>query len=167
VPAPTTGLRPGASADPRVCISVGTAVGGAWRASRTLTGSVSLALTSVLSADYPSRWTPPNRRSTGDQPAADSGAPPPSASGIWAVAPSALARLRRALTAALAQGGYLDLKLLHKFNGGACPVWWVALAPFVRKIQIRDEDATEYQGFGWLAGEMTELDRRGGASVFD
>ena len=34
--------------------------------------------------------------------------------------------------AALAKLGHLDPRLLHSFNGGACPVWWAALAPFVR-----------------------------------
>ena len=33
--------------------------------------------------------------------------------------------------AALARGGHLDPKLLHTYNGGVCPVWWVALAPFI------------------------------------
>jgi hypothetical protein len=69
--------------------------------------------------------------------------------------------------AALAQGGHLDPRLLHQFNGGACPVWWVALAPFVRKVRIDNQDATEYQGFERLAVKMAELDRRAGASVFD
>ncbi len=31
--------------------------------------------------------------------------------------------------AALARGGHLDPALLHTYNGGVCPVWWVALAP--------------------------------------
>ena len=69
--------------------------------------------------------------------------------------------------AALAQAGHLDPRLLHQFNGGACPVWWVALEPFVRKVRIENEDPTEYRGFEWLAGKMAELDRRAGASVFD
>jgi hypothetical protein len=69
--------------------------------------------------------------------------------------------------AALAQGGHLDPRLLHQFNGGACPVWWVALAQFVAKVRIDNQDATEYQGFEWLAVKMAELDRQAGASIFD
>jgi hypothetical protein len=69
--------------------------------------------------------------------------------------------------AALAQGGHLDAKLLHSFNGGACPVWWTALAPFVRKVRIQNADPTEYSKFEWLAGVMAELDRRAGASDFN
>ena len=68
-------------------------------------------------------------------------------------------------TAALVRGGYLDPKLLYGFNGGACPVWWVALTPWVRKLRTLAEDPTELHGFEWLAGAMAEMDRRGGASV--
>jgi len=35
---------------------------------------------------------------------------------------------------ALARGGHHDPKLLHSFNGGACPVWWTALAPFCQEV---------------------------------
>jgi hypothetical protein len=69
--------------------------------------------------------------------------------------------------AALAQGGHLDPTLLHQFNGGACPVWWVALAPFVGKVRVINENPTEYRGFQRLADEMSKLDLRAGAGVFD
>ena len=68
---------------------------------------------------------------------------------------------------ALARRGHLDPTLLHTYNGGACPVWWVALAPFIRRYRTELEDETEYQHFEWLAAKMSELDRRNGASVFD
>jgi hypothetical protein len=68
---------------------------------------------------------------------------------------------------ALARTGHLDPKLLHTYNGGACPVWWVALAPFIRRYRTELEDETEYQHFEWLAAKMSELDRRNGASAFD
>ena len=64
-------------------------------------------------------------------------------------------------------GGHIDLKLLHSFNGGACPVWWVALAPFIRKLRAQNADPTEYRGFARLAESMAVLDRRTGASEFD
>ena len=35
----------------------------------------------------------------------------------------------------LARSGHVDPKLLHDYNGGACPVWWAALAPIVRKVR--------------------------------
>jgi hypothetical protein len=69
--------------------------------------------------------------------------------------------------AALAQGGHLDPALLHQFNGSACPVWWVALAPFVGKVRVINENPTEYRGFQRLADEMRKLDLRTGAGVFD
>ena len=69
--------------------------------------------------------------------------------------------------AALAQGGHLDPTLLHQYNGGACPVWWVALAPFVGKYRVINESPTEYRGFQRLADEMAKLDLRTGAGVFD
>ena len=69
--------------------------------------------------------------------------------------------------AALARGGHLDPKLLHTYNGGACPVWWVALAPFVRQVRVINDDETEYKYFEWLAEAMAELDRRAGASSFN
>jgi len=69
--------------------------------------------------------------------------------------------------AALARGGHLDPKLLHLYNGGACPVWWAALSPFVEKVRTDNQDATEYQSFEWLAAKMAELDRRAGSSAFD
>ena len=69
--------------------------------------------------------------------------------------------------AALAQGGHLDPTLLHQYNGGACPVWWVALAPFVGKYRVINENPTEYRGFQRLADEMGKLDLRAGAGVFD
>jgi hypothetical protein len=68
--------------------------------------------------------------------------------------------------AALARGGHLDPKLLHTYNGGACSVWWVALAPFVRRRRAELEDETEFMGFEWLAGVMTELDLRAGTTAF-
>jgi hypothetical protein len=69
--------------------------------------------------------------------------------------------------AALARGGHIDPKLLHTYNGGVCPVWWVVLAPFIRQLRAVNEDETEYNNFEWLAGVMAELDRRAGASAFD
>jgi hypothetical protein len=69
--------------------------------------------------------------------------------------------------AALARGGHLDPKLLQADNGGAVPVWWVALAPFVHSRRAELRDATEFQQFEWLAGVMAGLDRRAGASVLD
>ena len=69
--------------------------------------------------------------------------------------------------AALVRGGHLDPKLLHAYNGSACPVWWVALAPFVRNLREANEYQTEYSNFEWLAGVMDELDRGAGAGVFD
>ena len=69
--------------------------------------------------------------------------------------------------AALARGGHLDPALLHAYNGGACPIWWVALAPWVRQLRAGNEDETEYNNFEWLAGVMDELDRRAGASAFN
>ena len=68
---------------------------------------------------------------------------------------------------ALTHGGHIDPKLLHSFNGGACPVWWAALAPFVRKLRTEYGDPTEYREFEWLAGSMRAMDRRVGASAFD
>ena len=68
---------------------------------------------------------------------------------------------------ALARDGHFDPNLLHRYNGGACPVWWVALAPFVRKVRVQNGDPTEYSQFEWLAGVMAVLDRRAGASTFD
>ena len=68
--------------------------------------------------------------------------------------------------AALARGGHLDPKLLHTYNGGACSVWWVALAPFVRRRRAELEDETEFKGFEWLAQVMTELDLRAGTAEF-
>ncbi len=69
--------------------------------------------------------------------------------------------------AALARGGHLDPKLLHTYNGGVCPVWWVVLAPFIHQVRAVNEDETEYNNFEWLAGVMAELDRRAGASLFN
>ena len=69
--------------------------------------------------------------------------------------------------ASLVRGGHLDPNLLHAYNGSACPVWWVALAPFVRSFRDANEYQTEYMNFEWLAGVMDELDRRAGAGVFD
>jgi len=69
--------------------------------------------------------------------------------------------------AALVRGGHLDPKLLHAYNGGACPVWWVALAPFVRNFRAANEYQTEYANFEWLARVMDELDRGAGAGVFN
>ncbi len=69
--------------------------------------------------------------------------------------------------AALTDGGHIDLKLLHSFNGGACPVWWVALAPFIRKLRAQNADPAEYLGFARLAESMAVLDRQTGASAFD
>jgi hypothetical protein len=69
--------------------------------------------------------------------------------------------------AALARTGHLDPKLLHAYNGGVCPVWWVVLAPFIHQLRAVNEDETEYNNFEWLAGVMAELDRRAGASAFD
>jgi uncharacterized protein DUF4760 len=69
--------------------------------------------------------------------------------------------------AALARGGHLDPKLLHTYNGGVCPVWWVVLAPFIHQLRVLNEDETEYSNFEWLAQVMAELDRRAGASVFN
>jgi len=68
---------------------------------------------------------------------------------------------------ALTQGGHLDPTLLHQYNGSACPVWWVALAPFVGKVRAINENPTEYRGFERLAGEMDKLDLRTGAGAFD
>jgi hypothetical protein len=69
--------------------------------------------------------------------------------------------------AALTHGGHVDPKLLHSFNGGACPVWWAALAPFIRQLRTAYHDPTEYREFEWLAGSMSDMDRRVGASAFD
>lgn len=67
----------------------------------------------------------------------------------------------------LVKGGHVDPTLLHNFHGGACPVWWVALAPFIAGLRDLYGDPTEYGNFEWLAGTMAELDRRAGASAFD
>jgi PAS domain-containing protein len=67
---------------------------------------------------------------------------------------------------ALAQGGHIDAKLLHAYNGGACPVWWVALAPYIKRLRSTRNDPTEYLAFERLSGVMAELDRRAGADVF-
>ena len=69
--------------------------------------------------------------------------------------------------AALALGGHLDPTLLHEYNGSACPVWWVALAPFVGKVRAINENPTEYRGFQRLADAMSKLDLRSGAGAFD
>ena len=68
---------------------------------------------------------------------------------------------------ALAFAGHVDRLLLHGFNGGACPVWWVALGPLVRELRIAHDDPTEYRRFEWLADQMDTLDRRAGANAFD
>jgi hypothetical protein len=68
---------------------------------------------------------------------------------------------------ALVKLGHVDAKLLYSFNGGACPLWWAALAPLVRRLRTEWGDPAEFEAFETLAARMTEFDRRGGASLFD
>ena len=68
-------------------------------------------------------------------------------------------------SAALVRGGHLDPKLLHSFNGGACPVWWVALAPVLGKLRAESGDPTEWELFEGLAEAMTRMDQRAGVGV--
>jgi hypothetical protein len=67
----------------------------------------------------------------------------------------------------LVHAGHIDARLLHDFNGGACPVWWVVAEPTIRKLRTDYGDPTEYSKFEWLAGVMAALDAKRGASAFD
>jgi hypothetical protein len=60
----------------------------------------------------------------------------------------------------LVNAGHIEAKLLHDFNGGACPVWWVALEPTIRQLRTDYGDPTEYAEFEWLAGAMSALDAK-------
>ena len=68
---------------------------------------------------------------------------------------------------ALATTGNVDLKLLHAFNGGACPVWWVALAPVIQQLRADTGNPEEYRAFERLSAAIDRLDIRTGAGQFD
>jgi hypothetical protein len=88
----------------------------------------------------------------------------------WADVPPGAANLIGAYwerIGALVHAGHVNPRLLHSFVGGACAVWWVGLAPYVRKRRIDIDDPTEMEHFERLAASMSELDRRRGARAFD
>jgi hypothetical protein len=62
----------------------------------------------------------------------------------------------------LARRRHLDPNLLWQGSGNECATWWVALAPFARTRRAA-VGPTQYEHFEWLAGVMSEFDRRAGA----
>jgi hypothetical protein len=64
--------------------------------------------------------------------------------------------------ATLAREGHRDTKLLYQLSPQVPQIWWLLLAPWIRKIRA-DAGAGFLENLEWLAGVMAEMDRRAGS----
>jgi hypothetical protein len=65
--------------------------------------------------------------------------------------------------ATLARDGHRDTKLLYQLQPQIPQIWWLLLAPWIRKGRAEFGDLRLYENFEWLAGVMAAMDRRAGA----
>jgi hypothetical protein len=64
--------------------------------------------------------------------------------------------------ATLYRTGHLNLKLLARHNTYGAQGWWTTLEPSIRAARISSGRLGECENFEWLAGYMSEVDRRAG-----
>lgn len=64
--------------------------------------------------------------------------------------------------ATLARDGHRDTKLLHQLQPHIPQIWWLLLAPWIRKKRAEFGDPRVFENFEWLAGVLAEMDRRAG-----
>jgi hypothetical protein len=69
--------------------------------------------------------------------------------------------------AILARGRHIDRELLWNFVGAECVTWWSTLAPFTRRVRTESGDPLIAEHFEWLAGVLTEQDRKAGLRIPD
>jgi hypothetical protein len=66
--------------------------------------------------------------------------------------------------AGLVREGHVDRKVVHDDLGASCQVWWLVLAPNIRRYRA-ETGSNSGEHFEWLAGAMAEIDRKAGQPV--
>lgn len=68
----------------------------------------------------------------------------------------------------LVRAGHIDHKLLHEALGSGPRWWWAVLARWAHGVRVETGQPGALEHFEWLAGLMSEMDRKAGATtVYD
>lgn len=68
----------------------------------------------------------------------------------------------------LVRAGHVDRTLVNQYFDASIRAWWGWLAPATFVARRRDDDPALHEHFEWLAGLMTEMDRKAGkTATFD
>jgi len=68
----------------------------------------------------------------------------------------------------LVRAGHVDRTLVNQYFDASIRAWWGWLAPATFVARQRDDDPALHEHFEWLAGLMTEMDRKAGkTATFD
>jgi hypothetical protein len=65
----------------------------------------------------------------------------------------------------LVRSGHIDRRIVYAYLGSTVRLWWALLMPNTQRLRHTQEDPAVYEHFEWLAGLMTELDRRAGSTM--
>ncbi len=65
----------------------------------------------------------------------------------------------------LVRAGHVDPRLVHDFLGDRCQWWWAVLRPWTRHLRLETGDPLRKAHLDWLAGVMSELDRKAGVHI--